>query len=94
MFHLFFFSLPLLPPQVDVALAGREAELLVFASASDRTGDDLSTATKIATKMVKEYGYSDKVGLMTVIGDRASYFLSRNSKKRVEDAVKEWVVCP
>ena len=45
-----------------VRLGGRGAELVQFGQGSTGAGNDLSTATDIATKMVREFGLSAKLG--------------------------------
>ncbi|HXS62480.1 MAG TPA: ATP-dependent zinc metalloprotease FtsH [Streptosporangiaceae bacterium] len=43
-------------------LGGRAAELVVLGQGSTGAANDLSTATDLATKMVREFGLSDKLG--------------------------------
>ena len=43
-------------------LGGRAAELVVLRQGSTGAANDLSTATELATKMVREFGLSDKLG--------------------------------
>jgi cell division protease FtsH len=45
-----------------VRLGGRAAELVVFAQGSTGAANDLSGATEIATRMVREFGLSAKLG--------------------------------
>ncbi len=47
-----------------VMLGGRMAEQIVYNMTSTGASDDLMKATETATKMVKEWGMSDKVGPM------------------------------
>jgi cell division protease FtsH len=51
--------------QIGTALGGRVAEELFFDEASSGARDDLLRATDIARVMVKEYGMSPKLGLVT-----------------------------
>jgi len=46
-------------------LGGRAAEEIVFEEISTGAQNDLQRATDIAQRMVKEYGMSDKIGLVT-----------------------------
>jgi cell division protease FtsH len=46
-------------------LGGRAAEEIVFEEISTGAQNDLQKATDIAQRMVKEYGMSDKMGLVT-----------------------------
>ena len=45
-----------------VRLGGRAAELVVFGQGSTGAGNDLAGATDLATKMVREFGLSPKLG--------------------------------
>ncbi|KAA1471177.1 ATP-dependent metallopeptidase Hfl [Dentipellis sp. KUC8613] len=49
---------------IDVSLGGRVAEELIFGPENVTSGasSDLRAATSVATKMVKYWGYSDKIG--------------------------------
>ena len=46
-------------------LGGRAAEVIVFSEASTGAHNDLMKMTDIARRMVKEYGMSEKIGLVT-----------------------------
>lgn len=54
--------------KLDVAMAGRVAEELVFGkdNASSGASSDIKYATNIARRMVEEWGYSDTVGMRFV----------------------------
>jgi cell division protease FtsH len=56
---------PELLDQIGTALGGRIAEELIFDEISSGARDDLQRATDIARVMVKEYGMSEKLGLVT-----------------------------
>jgi len=45
-----------------VRLGGRASELVVLGQGSTGAGNDLAGATDLATKMVREFGLSDKIG--------------------------------
>jgi cell division protease FtsH len=45
-----------------VRLGGRAAELVVFGQGSTGAGNDLASATDLATKMVREFGMSSAIG--------------------------------
>ncbi len=51
-----------------VRLGGRAAERLIRGEASTGAADDLSSATALATQMVREYGLSDKIGPVSYSG--------------------------
>ncbi len=61
--------------QIGTALGGRVAEELIFNEVSSGARDDLQRATEIARMMVKEYGMSEKLGLVTFESGRRSPFL-------------------
>jgi cell division protease FtsH len=58
--HLF--SESYLKDSLAVRLGGRAAELLVLGEASSGASSDLTGATELATRMVREYGMSERVG--------------------------------
>jgi cell division protease FtsH len=51
-----------LQDSLAVRLGGRAAELVVLGQGSTGAGNDLAGATDLATKMVREFGLSDKLG--------------------------------
>jgi cell division protease FtsH len=51
-----------LKDSLAVRLGGRAAELLVLSEASTGAANDLAGATELATRMVREYGMSDRLG--------------------------------
>ena len=51
--------------RIDILLGGRIAEDIVFNEVSTGAQNDLEKATEIAKMMVKEYGMSEKMGLVT-----------------------------
>jgi len=61
--------------RLSVLLGGRVAEEIVFGEVSTGTQNDLYRATDIARTMVKEYGMSDKLGLVTFERERRPLFL-------------------
>jgi len=60
-----------------VSLAGRASEEIVFGDVSTGAQNDLETATKIARKMVTEFGMSDKLGPRTFGKREEMVFLGR-----------------
>jgi cell division protease FtsH len=57
-----------------VRLGGRAAELVVFGEGSTGAADDLAGATELATRMVREFGLSPKLGPVGY-ADREVHFL-------------------
>jgi len=64
-----------LQDRLAVLLGGRVAEEVVFGEASTGAQNDLYRATDIARSMVKEYGMTDKLGLVTFERERRPTFL-------------------
>jgi cell division protease FtsH len=56
-----------------VRLAGRAAELLVFGQAATGSASDLESATRMAVRMVREYGFSTRLGPVAYPPPRATY---------------------
>ncbi|ORY28044.1 P-loop containing nucleoside triphosphate hydrolase protein [Naematelia encephala] len=74
---------------IDVALGGRAAEEMIFGRDDTTSGcsSDLSRATDVAARMIRSYGFSDKVGLVA-LGDEESQFLSGKQKDVIEGEVR------
>ncbi|MBI5518244.1 MAG: ATP-dependent zinc metalloprotease FtsH [Deltaproteobacteria bacterium] len=77
-------------------LGGRAAERLVFGEVSTGAGDDLRRATDLARAMVTDYGMSEKLGPVSLGGERTGAFLVgvegtrlREHGERVADQVDE-----
>lgn len=75
---------------IDVMLGGRVAEELIYGSEKVTTGceDDLRKANMLATKMVKDFGMSDKIGMRVVREDESD---SRVVMNTFSDATSELV---
>lgn len=78
---------------IDVALGGRAAEELIYGEDGTTSGcsSDLVNATNVATRMVRSFGYSDKIGLVAH-GDDESRFLSDQTKDLIESEIKSCVL--
>jgi len=63
---------------IAVYLAGREAELMIFNELTTGAQNDLLQATKMARKMVTEYGMSAKIGAVSYNGKDELVFLGRD----------------
>ena len=64
--------------RLAVLLGGRCAEELVFNEITTGASDDLSKASSYATKMVTEFGMSDKVGPLSLKKPEQEIFLGRD----------------
>ncbi|KAL7413764.1 P-loop containing nucleoside triphosphate hydrolase protein [Mrakia frigida] len=78
--------------RLDVAVAGRVAEELVYGAdhVSDRTYQDLSRASRAADAMVRKLGYSDLIGLVN-LDDSSMPWLSKTKKSQIESETKRLV---
>ncbi len=74
-------------------LAGHAAEELIFNEMTTGSGDDIERATKLARKMVTEYGMSDKLGPRTFGQKEELVFLGReiSEQRDYSDKVAEQI---
>ncbi|MDP8240320.1 MAG: ATP-dependent zinc metalloprotease FtsH [Candidatus Hatepunaea meridiana] len=72
------YSKTYLKQSLNHLLGGRAAEKLVFNELSTGAGNDIERATKIARKMVCEWGMSDKIGPVTYGHKQEEVFLGRD----------------
>jgi len=63
---------------ITAALAGRAAEEMVFGEVSTGASDDLEKATKMARRMIMEFGMSEKLGPLTFGTKQDHVFLGRD----------------
>lgn len=77
---------------IDVALGGRAAEEMIFGHDDVTSGcsSDLQRATDVATRMIRSYGFSDKVGLVAH-GDDESVYLSGKKKDEIEGEIRSFL---
>ncbi len=61
-FERHLYPVSYLTDSLSVRLGGRAAELVVLGEASTGAADDLASATELATRMVREWGLSDRLG--------------------------------
>jgi cell division protease FtsH len=61
--------------RIHVLLGGRVAEEIIFGDVSTGAQNDLQKATEIARTMVTQFGMSEKIGLVTLEGQRTPLFL-------------------
>ena len=59
--------------KITTYMAGRAAEMLVFASATSGAANDIESATAIARAMVTQYGMSDRFGMMCLATNENKY---------------------
>lgn len=67
---------------IAMMLGGRTAEELMLNDITTGASSDLERATKVARKMVAEWGMSDKFGLMS-FGEAGEVFVGRDYQKRL-----------
>ena len=78
--------------RVAILVGGRVAEEIIFNEISTGAQNDLEKATEIAKLMVKEYGMSDKMGLVTFEQGNRPLFLGGGfaaSKEYSEETARE-----
>ncbi len=75
--------------RLSVLLGGRVAEEIIFGEVSTGAQNDLGRATDIAKSMVKEYGMSEKLGLMTFERERKPLFLNFDPSSASKDYSEE-----
>jgi len=75
--------------KIAVLLGGRIAEELIFGEASTGAQNDLVKATDIAKSMVKAYGMSDRLGMITLERERQPQFLQIQSGTEKGDYSEE-----
>lgn len=71
----FLMTEPELRDKIAIYLGGRVAEEIVFGTASTGAEDDLRKATDIAGSMVRAFGMSQKLGLVSFERERRALFL-------------------
>ena len=70
--------------RLAILLGGRAAEEIAFAEITTGASDDLSKATAFASRMVTEFGMSDKVGPLSLKKPDHEMFLGRDMNKGAE----------
>jgi cell division protease FtsH len=71
-----------LKDSLAVRLGGRAAELLVLGEASSGAASDLTGATELATRMVREYGMSKRLGPVGFAGTEPVYLGTEEVRSR------------
>lgn len=72
------FSKEYIEAQIIMLMAGRAAEKIVFENLSTGASNDLQRATKLARKMVCEWGMNEVVGPVTFANQQEEVFLGRD----------------
>ncbi len=67
---------------ITMMLGGRTAEELMLSDITTGASNDIERATKVARKMVAEWGMSENLGLIS-FGDGGEVFIGRNYQKQV-----------
>ena len=80
----YLYDKPYLADRLAVLLAGRSSELLSFGTVTSGAQSDLEQATKLARKMVSDWGMSDKIGPFSAGGEKQNVFLGEELSKRKE----------
>jgi len=78
--------------RICVYLGGRIAEEIIFKEVSTGAQNDLEKASEIARRMVKYYGMSDKLGIVTFEPENKSAYLGfsmGSSKEYSEETARE-----
>ncbi len=82
------YSKEYLEAMIAYALGGRAAEKLVFGQFTTGAGNDIEKASKIARKMVCEWGMSEKMGPIAYGQKEEEIFLGREVTKHTEYSEK------
>jgi cell division protease FtsH len=78
----YLYSQPYLLDRLAVMLAGRAAEEIVYGDFTSGAENDMREATKIARKMIQDWGMSKRLGAFSAGGDRQDVFLGEEISKR------------
>jgi len=74
--------------RLAIMLGGRSAETLIFNTATSGAGNDLQEATKLARKMVLEWGMSEEFEHMAPAGGQGEVFLGEELAQKKEYSEK------
>ncbi|KAI0030818.1 ATP-dependent peptidase [Vararia minispora EC-137] len=77
--------------EIDVSMGGRVAEEMIFGPENVTSGasSDIVSATRVATAMVKRWGFSDKIGRVYL--DERTEPISEEKRMQIEEEVKRIV---
>ncbi|MEW6752320.1 MAG: ATP-dependent zinc metalloprotease FtsH [Candidatus Latescibacterota bacterium] len=85
---IYVYPKPYLEDRLAVMMGGRAAEELVLGTPTSGAENDLREATRMARKMVVDWGMSERLGPMTRSSDRDEVFLGEDLVQRRE--FSEW----
>ncbi|MCI5060214.1 MAG: ATP-dependent zinc metalloprotease FtsH [Alphaproteobacteria bacterium] len=96
------FSKAQLKSKIAMMFGGRKAEEIIYGRDNITTGaaNDIQQATNIAKAMVKEWGFSDKVGRVKYVSQQNNPFgeggfgdagVSQETQKLIDDEVKRYI---
>lgn len=74
--------------RLSILLGGRAAEELIFNEITTGAQNDIARATEIATKMVTEFGMSDRVGTLALGTESEEIFLGRDISRNKKHSDK------
>jgi cell division protease FtsH len=77
-----------LADRLAILLSGRAAEELIFNEVTTGAQNDIMKATEIATRMVTEFGMSEKIGLLSLGKQAGEVFLGRDFSRSQEHSEK------
>jgi cell division protease FtsH len=79
--------------ELAYALGGRTAEEIVFGDPSTGASNDIEKATRLARRMVMEFGMSDRLGPMKYGHGGGEVFLGRDYSRQADysDEVASWI---
>jgi len=74
--------------KLSILLGGRAAEELIFNEITTGAQNDIARATEIATKMVTEFGMSERVGMLALGTGSEEIFLGRDISRNKKHSDK------
>ncbi|MDR2426894.1 MAG: ATP-dependent zinc metalloprotease FtsH [Endomicrobium sp.] len=79
--------------RIAIAFGGRAAEEIVYNELTTGAAQDISQATKLATRMVTEFGMSDKIGPLALQRPNEEVFLGRDISRdsHLSDKMSEMI---
>jgi cell division protease FtsH len=78
----YLYSEPYLADRLAVMLGGRAAEEVVYGNFTNGAENDIQQATKMARKMIQNWGMSKKLGAFSAAGERQNVFLGEELSQR------------